>query len=95
MIKEERVTPPAVWTTGEKMADKMKTYKISYDKNKNMIITPTEMSPEFEVTTDYVIVGIIAEQSGDRGMIEAIEAVGILTNCVVTKIESVQSKGGV
>jgi len=67
------------------------TYILSY-KNKGtnrqkMIITPTDSIAEYFVTTDFNEIGIISTREGNYGMMEAIEATAILTNCIVNRIE--------
>jgi len=63
--------------------DQILTYEVSYDTTGKMIVELTPREPDFLLSIDFTFVGIISMKVGNAGMIEAIEAVGMITNCEV------------
>ena len=65
----------------------MIVYKITYSNIKTNFKSfnadPVQDEPDFILTTDFSELGIITEKVGNHAMIEAIEAVSMITNCEV------------
>ena len=65
----------------------MQTRKIMYDEDGRVELVITDAEPDIVVSTDFEEIGIITTKLDNAGMMEAIEAVGWLSNCVVLKAE--------
>ena len=72
----------------------MKLYKVSYDyrgtNRQAMIVTPLKDRdvPRYIIEIDFGVLGFVTEKCGNAGMIEAIKAAEILTNCEVSSVKS-------
>lgn len=60
----------------------MKTFKVVEEAD-ILGAVPSHHEPEIIVSTDFDEIGIIPTKVDNFGMMQAIEAVGMLTNCVI------------
>ena len=65
----------------------MIVYKVYYADTKtnyrSFKADEIEDEPDFILTTDFSQIGIVSEKTGNHAMMEAVEAVGMITNCEV------------